>query len=45
MVARFVRFNLAADVLLYAFVALSIVAFVWYGVVLLRRLGEEAKNL
>ena len=45
MVARFMRFDLPANVLLYAFVALSIVAFVWYGVVLLRRLGEETKNL
>ena len=44
IVARFVNFVRVADVLLYASVALSMVALVWYTVVLVGKLGmAEAK--
>ena len=44
IVLRFLSFELPADVLLYTFVALSMVAFVWYSVVLVRQLGAQEQK-
>ena len=44
IVLRFLNLGLPADVLLYTFVALSMVAFVWYSVVLVRQIGTQQQN-